>query len=246
MPEGCAERSAFGSHLAATLAVLPPYSALPAEAIAEVGGGSHRRTLHRGDVLWRAGETASSFHVVLSGLLKIVRRDGDEDSIVSIFGPKEGVGDAAIVARGRYPADAIAASQVVVVLVVDGDVVHDAMVRHACFGAAMNRALLRHTEALQEKIRIMSAGSVPRRLATLLLGLAERFGDDLADGSTIVPVVLSRTELARLVGTTVETTIRMMSAWQRKGVVETTGEGFVLRSANDLAEIAHGATSESS
>jgi CRP-like cAMP-binding protein len=90
----------------------------------------------------------------------------------------------------------------------------------------------------------MSAGSVPRRLATLLVCLADRFGDEIDDGKTIVPVALARTELARLVGATVETTIRVMRAWERGGLVHTQSDGFVVSSAASLRAIATGDADE--
>jgi len=51
----------------------------------------------------------------------------------------------------------------------------------------------------------------------------------MEDGSIVVPVALSRRELARIVGATVETVIRTMSRWGREGIVETTSSGFVVR-----------------
>jgi hypothetical protein len=45
----------------------------------------------------------------------------------------------------------------------------------------------------------------------------------------LVPVVLSRGELSSLVGARVETVIRVLSRWQKQGMVETSREGFWLR-----------------
>jgi CRP-like cAMP-binding protein len=101
----------------------------------------------------------------------------------------------------------------------------------------MNASLIEHMQALQEKIRIMTAGKVDKRLSTLLLHLASRFGDELDDGTTFVPIQLSRAECARLVGATIETTIRTMSKWQKSGVVETTATGFVLHDVEALTRL---------
>lgn len=79
-----------------------------------------------------------------------------------------------------------------------------------------------------------------QRLATLLLALAERFGDEREDGSTFVPVPLSRQELSRLVGARAETVIRTMSRWQKVGVVATDARGFVLRDTERLRRVTRG------
>jgi CRP-like cAMP-binding protein len=51
-------------------------------------------------------------------------------------------------------------------------------------------------------------------------------------------VKLSRGDLADLVGCRVETTIRVMTRWQREGVVETQREGLVIRDEGNLKETA--------
>jgi CRP/FNR family transcriptional regulator len=56
---------------------------------------------------------------------------------------------------------------------------------------------------------------------------------------TFVPLRLSRGDLADMVGCRVETTIRVMTRWQREGVVETQREGLVIRDRVLLAEAAH-------
>ncbi|HMR10588.1 MAG TPA: helix-turn-helix domain-containing protein, partial [Polyangiaceae bacterium] len=56
--------------------------------------------------------------------------------------------------------------------------------------------------------------------------LYEKLGDDFEDGTSHVPLALSRRELADLVATTLETTIRTMSRWEREGVVATLSDGF--------------------
>jgi CRP/FNR family transcriptional regulator len=49
---------------------------------------------------------------------------------------------------------------------------------------------------------------------------------------------LSRQELADLTGTTIETTIRIMSRWQKEDVLHTEKDGFVVRDRDSLDELA--------
>ena len=206
------------------------FGGLAETTLQRLASASFRRTLVRGERLWSAGEEASHFFVITSGLVKIVRASGagGNGGIVAILGPRESLGDAAVLGRHPYPADAYAATEIAQVVGVRAEVVL-ALSDDAAVSAALRAALLRHTEVLQSKIAIMSAGSVSRRLATLFSHLAERFGDECDDGSTVVPVTLSRTELAHLVGATVETTIRIVSAWQKADLLATSATGFVLR-----------------
>ena len=53
-----------------------------------------------------------------------------------------------------------------------------------------------------------------------------------------MPLHLSRQEIADLVGTTIETAIRIMSRWQKEGLVETDRTGFLIHDPAALQEIA--------
>lgn len=217
------------------------FSRFDPSLVAELARRAVRHTLTRNELLWHAGDPAIYFTVIVNGLMKVVRRAADgTEAIVGIFGPRESIGDTAALELGRYPADALAASDTAEVLRVDAGPVLAAMAVKPEIGEAITRALLEHTRALQQKIEIMSAGSVPKRLATLLLYLAEKFGDEMGDGSTLVPVALSRSELARLVSATVETTIRTVSRWQKAHWLETNADGFVIRDLDRLREITTG------
>jgi CRP-like cAMP-binding protein len=48
-------------------------------------------------------------------------------------------------------------------------------------------------------------------------------------GGRLVPMPLSRQELADLTGTTIETCIRIMSRWGKEGIVTTEREGFLVK-----------------
>lgn len=226
---------------AQVLKTFPLFAGLDDAVRADLARVAVRRALAAGDRLWRAGDDATHFTLILSGLVKIVRAAADgSETIVALFGPRESIGEPAVLDRGTYPAGAVAASDAEV-LRVDAAPVLGAMDRDPSVARAMNRALLEHTRALQEKIRILSAGTVPMRLATLFLHLAERFGDETPEGTTVVHVRLARAELAEIVGATVETTIRALSRWQKAGYFATTPDGFVLKDTAALVAITKGA-----
>ncbi|MBI4952318.1 MAG: Crp/Fnr family transcriptional regulator [Myxococcales bacterium] len=211
--------------------------------VRRIATGTSRRQLVRGDYLWRAGEPARAFVVIASGLVKITRSGGEageDEAIIALFGPHESVGTAAALERTKYPADAVVASETAEVLWVDSEPVLQARQEDPAVGAALSGSLLEHTHALQEKIRIMTAGSVPRRLAVLFQHLCERFGDEMEGGVTFVPVVLSRIELSHMVGARVETTIRTLSRWRKLGMIETTKTGFEVRDLDALRAVASG------
>ena len=66
-----------------------------------------------------------------------------------------------------------------------------------------------------------------RRFARLFLKLAADMGRQ-ERGGVLVPLALSRQELADMTGTTIETAIRIMSRWGKQQIVRTEKDGFVV------------------
>lgn len=213
------------------------FSSVDDDLLGSLARTALRTTYARGEYVWHARTPATHFVVIGRGLVKITRAGADgSETILAIFGPRESIGDVAVLGSRPYPADAIALTAVEV-LRIDAGAVQGTGAPTPEFLAAMNASLIEHTHALQDKIRIMTAGKIEKRLATLLLHLASRFGDELEDGTVFVPVHISRDECARLVGATIETTIRTFSRWAKAGLVETTNEGFGLRDVGALTEL---------
>ncbi|GMV17258.1 MAG: Crp/Fnr family transcriptional regulator [Polyangiaceae bacterium] len=203
------------------------------------------RTLARGEVLWRAGDLAKSLTVIKSGLIKVVRPAArGRASICGIFGPPDTVGDLAVLRQIAYPADAIVATESATVISIPGSLLTDPSAQSTPLAMSMACAMHTKLTALHDKVEVLSAGSVESRLATLLVKLYDRFGDDFDDGSHSIPVALSRRELAELVATSFETAIRVMTRWEREGVLVTTPHGFTVHDMNGLKAAAGGESGE--
>lgn len=195
--------------------------------LAEIAGLASVRELRAGDTIWREGEHAHAFHVIGRGLVRCRRylRSGSEVTI-GIFGPRESIGDTAVLEDRAYPAEAVVVSDDALVAAIPARPVLELSTVERSIADALQHALLRHSAALRTKVAIMSAGTVRARLGNLFLHLADRFGEAHGDGTVVVPLVLSRGALASLVSARTETVIRALRPWERDGVVVTTGDGF--------------------
>ncbi|MBZ0235823.1 MAG: Crp/Fnr family transcriptional regulator [Deltaproteobacteria bacterium] len=195
--------------------------------IAELAGVASIRELRAGETLWREGEPARSFHVIGRGLVRCRRylRSGSEVTL-GIFGPRESIGDTAVLEDRAYPAEAVVVSDGALVAAIPARPVLELSTVERSIAEALQHALLRHSAVLRTKVAIVSAGPVRARLANLFLHLAERFGETRDDGTVVIPLVLARGALASLVSARTETVIRGLRPWEVNGVVVTTAEGF--------------------
>lgn len=197
-----------------------------------------RETRHvEGETLWRAGDAAHELTFIRRGLVQIIKPAASGPAAtLGLFGPHECVGLVAVLGPHRYPADAVAISERVELLHLPAEDFRAAMQQEPALADATHRSLVQASQMLLAKIDVLTAGEVPQRLATLFLHLADRFGDVFAGDELRIPVALSRGVLARLVGARSETVIRVMSRWEREGLLRTEADGFAARGRAWLLE----------
>jgi CRP-like cAMP-binding protein len=76
-------------------------------------------------------------------------------------------------------------------------------------------------------LQILAGERVERRMAHILLRLADRAGRPEPDG-VLITIPLSRQDLADMAGTTLESAIRTISRFRSQGWVETRRGGYLL------------------
>ena len=219
----------------------PALDAVQHEQIERMASFATTRTLRRGDILWQAGDVARALTIIRNGLIKVVRpAPGDRRAICGLFGPPESVGDLPMLKGVPYPAEASVVTPTASIVQVPRELILDVSRADPHLGVSMACGMYKKMLALHDKIDVLSAGSVESRLATLLLKLYSQFGDDFDDGTSSIPVALSRRDLADLVSTSFETAIRIMRRWERDGIAETDASGFMVRNMEALNSLSGG------
>ncbi len=213
----------------------PAMAGVETAVLSSLARAATLRTLARRERLWDAGDRPKFFVAIRRGVLKVVRPTAAGRAVIcGLFAAPESAGDLPLIKGVPYPASAIAVTAQLDVVLVPRDTVLEAMRTNTALAEAIVRSAQAKVENLLQRIDVLSAGSVEARLAQMLLTLYERFGDDFDDGSSTIPIRLSRQELASLVSTTEETAIRVMTRWERTGLVEGDENGFVLKDLEAL------------
>jgi CRP-like cAMP-binding protein len=218
--------------LSVFLAKCPGLSSFDTPALERLAAGARTRTFSRHEALWRLGDTSSELLVVQRGLVKVTHWTEGGSGAVSLYGPAEDLEGFAAVRGGERVSTAVAVSGEVIVVAIPRALV---LASHSELpGPAQSWAFDSTLQALGEWIDLLSARSVEARLAHLLARLHRRFGDDFEDGTSRIHLPLSRLELAELAATSPEAAIRVLSRWQREGLVTADSSGLTLRNAARL------------
>lgn len=189
------------------------------------------RGYDKGDTIFQEGEPADRIYFVHIGQVKIVKAAGGRDVIIELLGPGEPVGAVAVFERRPFPASAIALEPSGILSIPEREFFallekRPEMMRHLLAGLTYRLMMV------NKRIADLM-GSAELRAARLFLTLADRVGIPRGSG-VFVPLTLSRQEIADLIGTTLETAIRLMSRWQKDGLVETEKSGFFIPRLADL------------
>jgi CRP/FNR family transcriptional regulator len=209
----------------------------PAE-LARLAASASVRTFQRGAFVWRAGDLPQALTIIRSGLIKISRAAvNGRVHLCGLFGAPESIGDVVLLRSTPYPANAIVATDSACIVSIPRNLVIETISRSPALAVSVACSTHKKLEMLHDKIEILGAGAVEARLATALLKLHAEFGDELDDGTSSIPVALSRRELAELVSTSFETAIRIMSRWEHEGVLATHARGFTLYKIGALEKV---------
>ena len=196
--------------------------------------------IERGDKLWTVGDEVDSVIVLCTGVIKLSRPGADgRDNLLDLVFRGGIIGEEAArpaeVAVRYATATALSSGRA---MRLSAERLRGLVSSEPALLMALYEQSCRRMMAFTQRLDDIGHGQVENRLARVLLRIGDEVGLKDARG-TFVPLRLSRGDLADMVGCRVETTIRVMTRWQREGVVETQREGLVIRDRGQLAEAAH-------
>jgi CRP-like cAMP-binding protein len=212
---------------AADLARVPLFKRVSAADRERLIPLSSIREYDRGDVVFHEGDPSTMFFIVLTGRIKVFKHGPDgHDIILEMFGPGGPLGAVATYESRPYPASA-APVEPSSCLLIPRDAFFELLEGHPQFVRGLLGSLSLRLVELTTRLSELTGGRIEARFARLFLKLADQLGTPSSAG-IFVPLTLTRQELADLVGTTIETAIRIMSRWHKDEILVTEREGFRL------------------
>jgi CRP-like cAMP-binding protein len=93
-----------------------------------------------------------------------------------------------------------------------------------------------YLQEIQDRYRELATERTEQRVARALLRLTAQLGRKVEEG-VLVDMALSRQSLAEMTGTTLYTVSRLLSDWERRGLIQTGRERVVIIKPHDLVQI---------
>ncbi len=215
------------------LSAIPLFRRVSLEDRERVAGVSSLHSYERGDHAFHQDDPSDFFFIVVTGQIKVYRHSPDgHDVILEIFGPGGPLGAVAAYESRPYPASA-AAIEPASCLLIPRTAFFALLERHPSLVRGLLGSLSLRLMELTTRLAELTGGRVEVRFARFFLKLADQLGRN-DRGGVFIPLPLSRQELADMTGTTIETTIRIMSRWSKDAILRTEKDGFVLTNRPSL------------
>ncbi|MBW3632901.1 MAG: Crp/Fnr family transcriptional regulator [Chloroflexi bacterium] len=187
---------------ASDLGSLELFRGLSAAELARVNDLLGRTKFPAGAMILTADQPGEIAYIILEGTLKVsTLQSSGRELTLALLGPGEVVGELAVADRAGRSADVTALEPAVLVWLDRGSFVQ---LRRDIPAITENllRLLARRLRLANAQLQAMATLDVHGRVARQLLALASVLGEDLPDGSSRIPLRITQSDLAALVGAT--------------------------------------------
>ena len=182
-------------------------------------------------------DPANAFYVLIQGKVRLSQFTSDGQQILlRIIVPITPFGAVALAENERYPVSA-QAIEPATAIVWTKESLDRLLVKYPQLAINAVKILAEHVQEFQQRFTEIATQRVERRLARMILRLANQTGIKTERGVE-VNLPLSRQDLAEMVGTTLYTVSRTLSQWETQGLIHSGRERLIILHPHGLVKIA--------
>jgi CRP-like cAMP-binding protein len=192
-------------------------------------------TIKKGEVIFEEGENVNGIYCIKDGICKLTKLSPNgKDHIVKLVTKGELLGQRSMISDEPVNLSAVALEDMEVCFIPKSEVM-GYFDKNNQFSMNVMKTICGDLKEADDQMVNLAQKTVKERLAETLLYLHDTFGKN-EDNS--LKVQLSRDELASMIGTATESCIRLLSDFNKLGIIELTGKKIVLKDINKLKKLA--------
>jgi len=200
----------------------PLFAGLTPEQLETIRGRLHRTIFPQGTTIMAAEGPGESVFIVVTGTVKVhvVQEDGS-DVIFDILGPGEVLGEMSAIDETPHSASVMALAETTCLWI-------EARAFRALLESMPNlernliRVLARRVRTLSVHVQTLSTKDIQGRIACQLLSFAREYGVTRDDG-ILIPIRLTQTDLADLVGSSRARVNHVLGSLKDRGAISVDG-----------------------
>ncbi len=212
---------------------LPPFRSMSEDNMQGLLDQASAQRHEKGSTIFREGEEARFFFILLDGHIRVVKTNADGDQMIARYiSAGELFGIARAIGRDTYPANAVAAVDCLS-LAWPTRIWDDVIARNPGFATNTYQTVGKRLADTQERMLELATARVEQRVANAILKLANQTGRKTDEG-ILIDFPVSRQDISEMTGTTLHTVSRLMSKWEEMGWVRSGRQKIVLVEGHKL------------
>ncbi|MBW4710482.1 Crp/Fnr family transcriptional regulator [Roseobacter sp. YSTF-M11] len=218
---------------------LPPFSRLERREIRAILDQATSRRYDVGVAIFDEGAVAERFFMLLDGYVRVVRITPTGEQVTALHIPAgQLLGIAKAIGKDTYPATAMTATDSVVLswpTRLWGRFVSE----YDGFSTETYKTVGKRLGELNNRIVEMATLQVEQRVANAVLRLINQTGRKVEDGIEI-DFPITRQDLSELTATTLHTVSRLLSGWEKQGLVQSKRKRITVLDPHALVVLSQG------
>ncbi len=191
----------------------------------------------KGQVIFHEGSRPLGIYCVNRGKIKLVKLGEDgKEQILRLIKPGDLMGYRALLSGDRYSASAVVMEDSGICFI-PKELFMGILQKDGVLSMEMMKLLSDDLRKAETSITHLAQKPVRERLAEALLFIKETYGYE--EDQKTIDLKITREELANLVGTATETTIRLLSEMKSEGVIQLEGKKITIINLSKLIKIAN-------
>ena len=196
------------------------------------------RSMEEGGYFFFQGDEANYFYILTSGQIKLLQANpqGQQVNLRTIV-PWQMFGALGVVrTHATYPASAQTLEDSTA-LAIENQFLASMMKTRPYLSFGLMNLMTSYIQEMQTRYRELSTERVEQRVANALLRLAAQSGTRSNEEAGI-ELTFSRQDVAEMTGATLYTVSRLLSDWERRGIIQSGRERILILQPHDLVRIA--------
>ncbi|KQB42178.1 Transcriptional regulator, Crp/Fnr family [Flavobacterium daejeonense] len=188
----------------------------------------------KGEVIFEEGENVNGIFCVKDGVCKLTKLSSNgKDHIVKLVTKGELLGQRSMISEEPVNLSAVALEDMQVCFIPKSEIM-GFFDKNNQFSMNVMRTICGDLKDADSQMVNMAQKTVKERLAETLLYLQDTFGKNEDDS---LKIQLSRDELASMIGTATESCIRLLSDFNKLGLIELKGKKIILKDIPKLKKM---------
>ncbi len=211
--------------------------AMSKEELEKVSSAKITKAYKKGEVIFGEGEKLNGVYCLRNGVSKLSKLSANgKDQIVKLASTGEVLGQRSVISEELANLSAVAVKDMEVCFI-PKEIILNTLHKNPDFTFEVLRHMAHDLREADDVIVNMSQKTVRQRIAEAFLYLKNSYGED-KEGFLLL--ILSREDIANVVGTATESCIRIISEFKKKGFLKTSGKKVGILDEKKLQDLVDG------